>query len=172
MAVHNHLGSIALWASIIEKLCCVSCIALLLHPDLFPPLFCWFKHLPYWHKLLHIHVCYTQPSWPNSLQVVFALCLLACICTNKQNSVKWLAPMQLGDSLQRCGVEIYLCKQTPTPQKISSHFSGRVFWLEVWSLKNLFLADIWSIFMKCGDYVRNIWNPNSVSWIFNFFPSF
>ena len=50
------------------------------------------------------------------------------------------------------------------PEKFQVFFSYKVFWLKFSSLKSLFLADIWSIFMKSGDYVRNILNPMLSQW--------
>ena len=44
-----------------------------------------------------------------------------------------------------------------------------VFWLVLWSLESLFSAGIWSIFVKFGDNVRNILNPQMVFQIFYFF---
>lgn len=68
----------------------------------------------------------------NSLQIVSILPIRAWI-TDSQNSVKWLASIWFENSLDRCEVEIHLCKQTLTPRKISSHF-----WLEFWCLMFIF----------------------------------
>ena len=76
--------------------------------------------------------------------------------------------MWLDNSLHKREVEIHLCKQTPTPEKFYVVFSGKVLWLEFWSLESLLLAGIQSIFVKFDDNVRIIMNPKSVSRIFDF----
>ena len=73
----------------------------------------------------------------NSLQIVSILPIRAWI-TDSQNSVKWLASIWFENSLDKCEVETHLCKQTPMPRKISSHF-----WLEFWWFLSSDYCEIW-----------------------------
>ena len=75
----------------------------------------------------------------NSLQIVSILPIRAWI-TDSQNSVKWLASIWFENSLDKCEVETHLCKQTPMPRKISSHF-----WLEFWCLMFIFSQLLWDL---------------------------
>lgn len=79
--IHHHLPSIALWALILERLCCVSRLVLPL-PDLFHLLFAGWS-------TFHINTNSSQVQ-PNSLQIVSSLCLLArCDWVTVFTGVKW-----------------------------------------------------------------------------------
>ena len=190
MTVHHHSRSIALRASIVEKLCCVSRSPrwsfLLPRPDLFAT-----------HNLIFTRVTLNLLDFAR-----YKLCpLFACCTTNqrrlgeerkrpvlrerrKSNLASAPTGKTVSNALLQCdritaftGVKWKRInvKQTPTPRKFlcrSLFLVFLVFLLEFWSLDTFFSADIQSIFVKSGDNVGKIMNPKRESRTFVFFSSF